>query len=96
MRQFGNELDSEAKAGIMEIREEILAKEAERLWEVGQFYDIKKRHYGSAKLYYERLIIEYPQTQYAEKARKRMKQIENLPDVPSMFSFPLFSFKGAR
>ena len=96
LRQFGSELDSEDRASILEIKEDILAKEAERLWEIGQFYDQKKRHYGSAKLYYERLIAEYPQTQYAEKARKRMTQIEHLPDVPSMFNFSVNPFKMKR
>ena len=92
--QFRNELDSEGKAGVMEIKESILVKEAERLWSMGQFYDQKKRHYGSARIYYSRLIAEYPQTEFAERARRRLPQIDDLPDVPSIVGFPVNPFKA--
>jgi hypothetical protein len=92
--QFGGELDSESKAGLLEIKEGILKKEAERLWSEGQFYDMKKRHYGSARIYYHRLIAEYPQTEFAEKARNRLVQIEGLPDSPAIFGLPINPFKA--
>jgi hypothetical protein len=95
LQQFGGELDYAEKAGILELKENILVKEAERLWEVGQFWD-KKRYYGSAKSHYEKLLIKYPQTEFAEKARKRMAQIENEPDIPSIFSFPINPFKAEK
>jgi outer membrane protein assembly factor BamD (BamD/ComL family) len=91
--QFNNELDSEDRAGILEARESILESEAERLWEKGKFYDLKKRLYGSARLHYNMLITDYPQTTYAEKARKRLAQIEGLPDTPSIFGLPINPFK---
>ena len=92
--QFNGELDGEDRAGILEIKEHILESEAERLWETGQFYDLKKRNYGSARLHYHQLIAEYPQTSYAEKARKRLAQIEGLPDTPSIFGWPVNPFKA--
>ena len=91
--QFSNELDSTSKSGILEIQENILSKEAERLWYVGQFYDLNKRYYASARLHYNRLIADYPQTAYAEKARKRLEKIEGLPDTPPIFGFPVNPFK---
>jgi len=94
LQQFSGELDHEEKAGVMELKEDILAKEAERLWCNGQYWDMKKRYYGSARMYYGRLINDYPQTAYAEKARKRMAQIEGLPDVPMLFGFPVNPFKA--
>ena len=91
--QFRDELDSADKAGILEIKESILVKEAERLWSKANFYDQRKRHYGAARLYYNRLIAEYPQTEFAERARQRLPQIENLPDTPPLFGFPTNPFK---
>ena len=94
--QFNTELDSEGKATILELKEHILEKEAERLWSTGQFYDLKKRHYAAARLQYNALIVEYPQTAYAEKARKRLEQIDGLPDSPSIFGFPVNPFKAEQ
>jgi len=96
LQQFSGELDHEEKAGVLELKEEILIKEAERLWSNGQYWDTKKRYYGSARMYYGRLINEYPQTVFAEKARQRLAQIEGLPDVPSLFGFPVNPFKAGE
>jgi len=92
--QFGGELDSESKASLLEMKESILTKEAERLWSMGQFWDLKKRHYGAARIEYHRLIAEYPQTEFAEMARNRLLQIEGLPDSPSIFGLPVNPFKA--
>ena len=92
--QFRYELDSEDKSNVLEIKERILVKEAERLWSEGQYWDLKKRHYGAARISYNRLIAEYPQTEFAERARRRMEQIEGLPDVPSIFGFPVNPFRA--
>ena len=94
LQQFSGELDYEGRAGVLEMQETILVKKAERLWVTGQFYDTKKRHYGAARVSYEALIREYPQTEYAERARKRLEQIRGLPDTPSLFSFPINPFKA--
>jgi len=93
MRQFGNELDSESRGALLDIKESILDKKAERLWTVGQFWD-KKRYYGSARLQYEQLIAEYPQTEFAERARQRMMRIEGLPDTPPILGFPINPFRA--
>jgi len=95
IRQFGSELDYENKANLLEIQESILDKKAERLWTIGQFWD-KKQYFGSAKLQYKQLIEEYPQTEFAERARRRIAQIEGLPDTPSIFGFPINPFKVAQ
>ncbi|MDR0871737.1 MAG: tetratricopeptide repeat protein [Planctomycetaceae bacterium] len=81
LKQFGGELDTEAKEEILELKEDVIIKQAEREWTMGQFYD-KKQYYGSAKVYYEKLLDKYPQTTYAEKARVRLEQIKNKPDQP--------------
>ncbi|GHT14825.1 hypothetical protein FACS1894170_12130 [Planctomycetales bacterium] len=91
LRQFGSELDTEAKNEIVGMKENVLTRKAEQSWMMGQFYDIKKKRYGSAKLYYERIIEEYPQTEFAEKARRRMEVIKDLPEVPPIISLPFMS-----
>jgi outer membrane protein assembly factor BamD (BamD/ComL family) len=95
LRQFGSELQSDEKEEIIRIKEEVLNGGAEQLWARAQFYDIKKRRYGSAKLCYEQIMKEYPQTEFAEKASQRMDAIKDLPDTPSLFNYPVNLFKGA-
>ncbi|MDR0520614.1 MAG: tetratricopeptide repeat protein [Planctomycetaceae bacterium] len=93
LQQFNKELPAQEKQDVLGLKEDILTNKAEQLWAMGQFYDIKKRHYGSAKLYYEKLTAEYPQTKFAEMARIRMEQIKGLPDVPPIIGFPVNPFK---
>ncbi|GHT20744.1 hypothetical protein FACS189419_00430 [Planctomycetales bacterium] len=93
LKQFNTELDSEEKQEILGIKESILNNQAKELWEKGQFYDKKKRQYGSAKIYYEQIMEEYPQTPFAEKAGNRMEQIRDLPDVPPVVNLPVNPFK---
>ncbi|MDR1964271.1 MAG: tetratricopeptide repeat protein, partial [Planctomycetaceae bacterium] len=50
LRQFGSELDEKEKEDMVEIKEGIIQRQAEREWTMGQFYD-KKQYYGSARLY---------------------------------------------
>jgi tetratricopeptide (TPR) repeat protein len=69
---------------LTELNENIITKNAEREWVLGKYYDTK-RYYGSARLFYQNLIEKYPQTTYAEQARKRLEQIKNKPDKPSNF-----------
>jgi tetratricopeptide (TPR) repeat protein len=88
LRQFGSELDVEAKEEIIGMKENVLHHHAETLWLQGQFYDLKKRYYGSARICYEQIIAKYPQTEFAEKARKRIEIIKDLPDVPPIFGLP--------
>ncbi|MDR2344564.1 MAG: hypothetical protein LBE18_00710 [Planctomycetaceae bacterium] len=85
--------DNDEKKTITGISENIVTKNAEREWVIGQYYD-KKGYYGSAKLFYQKLIEKYPQTTYAEKARNRIEQLRNKPDKPSAFS--LFRKKDTK
>ena len=94
LQQFSGEMDYEEKANVLELKEDILSKKAERLWEEGRYWDTKKRHYGAARTSYEKLINEYPQTEFAERARRRMTQLEGLPDAPPFFGFPINPFKA--
>ena len=84
LRQFRAEL-GEDDHDILAIKEGVVIRQAEMEWVYGQHYD-KKKYYDAARLYYEKLVDKYPQTEYAEKARVRLGQIEGLPPQPSNFA----------
>jgi outer membrane protein assembly factor BamD (BamD/ComL family) len=86
LRQFGGELQAGEKEEIIELKENVLVKQAEREWTMGNFYE-KKKYYGSAKLYYEKILEKYPQTPVAEKARERLAAIQDKPDQPKSNGF---------
>lgn len=46
-------------------------------------YREKRKEYGAAAFYYQRLLDNYGDTPHAEKARKRLGEIQTLPDVPT-------------
>ena len=86
LKQFGGELEAESREEILAQKEEIIASKAEKEWVTGQFYD-KKSLYGAARLQYEKILDQYPQTPYAEKARVRLQQIKHKPDQPDKYEF---------
>lgn len=80
LTQFGRQLGPE-KSRVEQTAKEIVEKKAERDWAMGQYFE-KKRHYGSARFYYNSLMAEYPSTRHAEMARARLAEIRDKPDVP--------------
>ena len=83
LRQFGMKLGDD-KEDIVALKEGVVVRQAEKEWVFGQHYD-KKKYYGAARQYYEKLIDKYPQTEFAAKARQRLEEIEGLPPQPSQF-----------
>ena len=80
---FGTALGSENRNEVLEIRNGITEEKAASVWVIGKHYDDRK-DYGAARLQYQRIIADYPTTQYAEKARKRLEEIRDYPDeLPS-------------
>ena len=45
-------------------------------------YREKKKEFRAASVYYNQLLLEFPDTPQAETARERLAQIEKLPAVP--------------
>lgn len=81
--QYGTHLEPEKRNEIVQLRNQLTTEKALDLWEVGQFYDNRK-DYGAARLQYRKLIDEYPATDYADRARKRIEEIRDFPDeLPS-------------
>jgi outer membrane protein assembly factor BamD (BamD/ComL family) len=60
---------------------EILASRAKRDWEVARFYE-RRSEYRAARVYYESIAREYPQTRLAQDARVRMAAIADRPPTP--------------
>ncbi len=71
----------EKRSLVLEARDRITEQKAERDWAMAQYYD-KNHYYGAARFYYQSIIDEYPQTQVAEAARKRLEEIKDLPAQP--------------
>jgi outer membrane protein assembly factor BamD (BamD/ComL family) len=80
LTQFGDQLGAE-KQRVADTAKQIVEMKAERDWVMGQYYE-KKRCYGAARYYYVNLIKTYPLTRHAERARARIAEIRDWPDVP--------------
>ncbi|MDA8744984.1 hypothetical protein N9N28_10165 [Rubripirellula amarantea] len=61
---------------------EIAFHKAERLAYRADFRE-KKKEYGAARFYYQKLLEEHGDTPHAETARKRLAEIETLPAIPT-------------
>lgn len=61
---------------------EIKYHKAEKLFHWGEYYD-RRKEYRAAGHYYARVIEEYKDTQFAQRATSRMGEIEGLPPVPA-------------
>ena len=60
---------------------EVRAKMAIRLWQDAQYYENRKK-YGSARVYYNRILKDYGDTNLAGQARQRLENISTQPDTP--------------
>ncbi len=80
LAQFGSELGAERDRLVTQ-KGEIHAQQALRNWAVAQYYE-KGEHYAAAKVYYNEIVKDYPQTKLAEQARTRLVALGPLPDNP--------------
>jgi len=91
--QFGRELGDERQR-LVTTKEQIHAQMAVRSWSVAQYYE-KGSHYAAARIYYNDIVKEYPQTELAQKSRDRLVAIQKLPDnPPDYFEFLAIAFDG--
>ena len=60
---------------------EIHYKKAEREWVNGQFFD-QRAAYGAARIYYQTLVSEYPDTPFAKPAQERLVATREKPAKP--------------
>ena len=80
LAQFHAKLGSE-RARVVETRNKIVEEKAARDWAMAQYYD-NKSCFGAARYYYLAIVKDYPQTQHARRAQKRIEEIKNKPDTP--------------
>lgn len=81
LTNYGNKLGDE-KSRVLDTSRQITENKALRDWSMGQYYE-KKRYYGAARYYYQHAAKEYPLTQVAQAARKRLEEIKDYPDAPT-------------
>jgi tetratricopeptide (TPR) repeat protein len=80
MTQFRGALGEERER-IVQTQNHLLEQQANRHWRIAQYYD-KKKHYGSARIYYRSIIDDFPTTEAAQKAGARLEEIRDLPANP--------------
>ena len=78
--QFQTELGDERER-LVQAKNKIVEERAERKLATAEHYD-RKKCYGAVRYYCQQIIDEYPRTIAAAKARKRLAEIEGLPDEP--------------
>src|SRR3989338_3294687 len=66
-----SELTDEAR----QIIDKLKYKEAQNAYNIGQFYEARRMP-GSAAVYYRDIIRNYPETEWAQKSRERLNEIE--------------------
>ncbi len=54
---------------------------AQRDYEMAEFY-CKTGHYGAAAIYFNNVIKDFPETQFAKMSRDRLEEIKDLPPEP--------------
>jgi outer membrane protein assembly factor BamD (BamD/ComL family) len=84
--QFPTELGEE-RARIVKAKAEVKAQMAARDVKLAKYWDDGK-HYGAARIYYAKVMKDYPQTQFAEDAKTRLAAIQGEPnDPPNRLAF---------
>ena len=81
LTQFPNELGTERER-VVQSRGEIRANKALREFQLAQFYDNGK-YYGAARVHYENVAKQFPDTKMAETALARIEQVKGEPANPT-------------
>ena len=65
----------------MKAKAEVRAQKATRDIKLAQYWDNGK-HYGAARIYYAKVLKDYPQTPFADEAKTRLAAIQGEPNNP--------------
>jgi outer membrane protein assembly factor BamD (BamD/ComL family) len=83
LTQFVTEIPDERER-LMRAKQAIRAQRAERDWENGEYY--YRRHFSrAARFYYNVILRDFPDTNFAEMSQKRMEETKNLPPTPKNY-----------
>jgi outer membrane protein assembly factor BamD (BamD/ComL family) len=82
LKQFPDQLANRSERDRVEkMAAEVEAQGALREWQMAQYYQ-KNGHNRAAKLYYGNLMKEYPQSEFAQRAREEIIALGGQPEVP--------------
>lgn len=83
---FPQELGTE-RENMLKVKAEAKAQQALRDWNLAQKYE-EGDYFRAARFYYQKLLKDFPDTPFAEKARERLASIADKPDnPPDRFTF---------
>ena len=85
LTQFGPQLQ-DRRSALVETKNKITEAHAERDLHIAEFY-VTKRYYSSARMYFQLVMQDYPQTKSAARARERFEEIRDLQDPPDHFAW---------
>jgi outer membrane assembly lipoprotein YfiO len=80
-RQFPN-MSNEDRQRLARMRWQVMTGLAQREFTLAKYYE-RKGYYGAARTYHERILEDYAQTPFADKAKERLADIEDEPAVPA-------------
>jgi outer membrane protein assembly factor BamD (BamD/ComL family) len=83
VRQFQKQ-SSERREPIAEMLAEVQYRQAERLYEEATYRN-NKQEYAAAIVYCDRIVDDYPDTPYAQKAQEIIDKAEGKPSVPTPY-----------
>jgi outer membrane protein assembly factor BamD (BamD/ComL family) len=83
-RQFTGRLSPDERERLRTVEAQLRRELAMQDFTMAEYYD-GTRHYRSARMYYDRVARQFPDTDLAAKARDRVAQIANEPDEPPKF-----------
>jgi hypothetical protein len=80
-RQFAGRLNADDRQRLTVVEAQLKQQIAMRDYRMAEHFDGTK-NYGSAKIYYARVIQKYPDTDLAARARERVAELAGEPDEP--------------
>lgn len=78
MIQFPSEL-GEGRTRLVEVQDSVYVAKARREFEMGEYY-LRGEHHRAARYYFQYVMENYPDCDYAVKARERLAEIQGRPD----------------
>jgi outer membrane protein assembly factor BamD (BamD/ComL family) len=92
--RFGDSLGRD-RDRVVEAKNRIVELRAEREWALGQYWD-RKACYAAARIHYQAVIDDFPQTLAAQRAQERLEQIRTFPAEPPNYFKWLEGLQGTK
>jgi outer membrane protein assembly factor BamD (BamD/ComL family) len=81
LTQFPQELGNERER-VAQVKAGIRDQRALREWDMAEYY-AQGKYYRASRMYYEKVVKDYPETRLAQESRSRLDQYKALPDSPT-------------